>query len=196
MADCITFNDKNRRSVRVMFEPDGTPLFSCNDIAEAMGYTAARKASSRQGTEKKIETVVRCLPWTSVKTNRRGISKSKMVDAENAVRFMQRKPFLTEDCKWILDVVIPEAVQMGHEKAAEVLKQQKAAKNASRKNNNQPTLEEQQIKALEERNPEPMPKITVEGVVPVSAMDEIVKRLDNIILECALLKRELSQIKK
>ena len=78
---------------------------------------------------------------------------------------MNKKPVMNDDCKWIINTVIPQAQEIGCRMAAEKLRSEK------------PIAEPQK-----------------EPTAPLSR-ESIAERLDNIILECLLMKKELIQTK-
>lgn len=89
--------------------------------------------------------------------------------AENARLFLQKKPRQTEAVKWFLNTVIPEAEEIGRRKAADRM--------------------ERQAPSVDVNSQETPDQESVLGREAASFAD----RLDAIILECALLKRELMQ---
>lgn len=57
MPDTLTFEDKSKRAVRVVFEPDGTPLYCGADLALIAGYKSPRGALNKDRLN--VETVMR-----------------------------------------------------------------------------------------------------------------------------------------
>ena len=80
---------------------------------------------------------------------------------------MNKKPVMNDDCKWIINTVIPQAQEIGCRMAAEKLRSEKAEA------------------AEAPKEPEHLPL----------KKESIAERLDNIILECILMKKELVQMK-
>ena len=95
---------------------------------------------------------------------KRGKVMAYFFTAENAIKFMNKKPILNDDCKWIINTVIPQAQEVGCRMAADKLRAEKSEQDSPQK-------------------------------PPAGKKESIVERLDNIILECVLLKKELSKAK-
>ena len=166
MPDTFTFEDKSKRMVRVIFEPDGTPLFCGSDIATLAGYKATGAAIKKDRSG--VETVMRRIWWAN--SEKRGCVSMHFFTAENARLFLQKKPVQTEDVKWFLITVIPDAEIIGRQRAASKAEADKAAADME----------------------------IAEGKSQLTAHSEqpnLIDRLDAIILECALLKKELRQTK-
>jgi prophage antirepressor-like protein len=161
MPESMTFTDKSKREIHVIYESDGTPLFCSKDIATAAGYKAPSKAVSQN--RRKIEAVKCYVDWQN--ETKRGKVQTYFFAAENALKFMNKKPVMNDDCKWIINTVIPQAQEIGCRMAAEKLRSEK------------PIAEPQK-----------------EPTAPLSR-ESIAERLDNIILECLLMKKELIQTK-
>lgn len=165
MPDTFTFEDKSKRTIRVVFEPDGTPLYCGADLAIIAGYKSAKGAMNRDRLN--VETVMRWVWWTN--SEKRGCTKMHCFTAENAKLFLQKKPRQTDAVKWFLNTVIPEAEAIGRRRA------------------------EEQAEMV--NPPEGMEIAGPPQGVPTQGKEivGIADRLDAIILECALLKRELLQ---
>lgn len=164
MPDTFTFEDKSKRMVRVVFEPDGTPLYCGADVATLAGYKSPRGALNKDRIG--VETVMRRIWWAN--SEKRGCVSMHCFTAENAKQFLQKKPVQTEAVKWFLNTVIPEAEAIGRQRAASKTEPEKLPSG---------------IETAEVQNRQ-------------NATRELVgfaDRLDAIILECALLKRELLQ---
>lgn len=181
--NCVIFVSPGKEELRVVFDPDGTPFFCGADLAVIAGYTAPRKAVTlgNQGVNR-IESVLRKVPWDN--GMRCGSCDHTCFSAENAVKVLCKRPAPYEAIRWLEDVVIPKTQEVGEkiargyvkypaqlvEKPYESKKQKKVAR-----------------KAPEQRVMGKTPSIEK---MPLEA---IVERLDAIILECALLKREICQ---
>lgn len=165
MPDTMTFEDKSKRMVRVVFEPDGTPLFCGRDLATIAGYKSPKGAldEGRIG----VKSVKRKIWWSN--SEKRGCAYMHCFTAENARRFLSKKPVQNEAMKWFLNTVIPEAEAIGKTKMD---------------GNGTPKAPPEGVEVVESRGEEP------HGQQPPASITE---RLDAIILECALLKRELCQ---
>lgn len=159
MPESMTFTDKSKREIHVIYESDGTPLFCSKDIATAAGYKAPSKAVSQNRCN--VEAVKYYADWQT--DTKRGKVMAYFFTAENAIKFMNKKPVLNDDCKWIINTVIPQAQEIGCRMAADRLRSEKPDQTA------------------------------LPG--PPTKKESIVERLDNIILECVLLKKELSKAK-
>lgn len=160
MPESMTFADKSKREIHVIYESDGTPLFCSKDIATAAGYKAPSKAVSQNRCN--VDAVKYYADWQT--DTKRGKVMAYFFTAENAIKFMNKKPILNDDCKWIINTVIPQAQEVGCRMAADKLRAEKSEQDAPQK-------------------------------PPAGKKESIVERLDNIILECVLLKKELSKAK-
>ena len=151
--NCIVFSDERRREVRVVYEPDGRPLYCASDIAACMGYAAPYKLVARAGICPQYR---RFVPWVS--KTRRGHSEAICLDADGVREFVDRLALSDEVQEWVNEKVIPEAEAIGAQRGYE----------------------------YESPEDEPLPR---DG--PPRG---ILERLDNIILEAAMLKREIMKI--
>lgn len=124
MPESMTFTDKSKREIHVIYESDGTPLFCSKDIATAAGYKAPSKAVSQNRCN--VDAVKYYADWQT--DTKRGKVMAYFFTAENAIKFMNKKPILNDDCKWIINTVIPQAQEVGCRMAADKLEQ----KNLSR----------------------------------------------------------------
>lgn len=105
---CMVFTDAARREVRVVYEPDGKPLFCGTDLAACMGYGAPGKAVMRTEIEPKYR---RFVPWVSA--HRRGRSEAICFDA-NGVEQLLRHGVPSDECEnWIRNELIPKAEAIG-----------------------------------------------------------------------------------
>lgn len=160
------FVDEKRKEVRVLLEPDGTPLFCGVDVAKLAGYTAPNKAiSGGNNGRNEVPTVKRRMVWNNGKKS--GNSVFIFFTADNAVRFLNRKPAPQEVLRWFTRTVIPEASAIGNKYAADELRKDR----------------ECDEKKTEKKN------------IENAAKDKsLADRLDAIILECILMKQEISRI--
>ena len=168
-----------RQELRVVFDPDGTPFFCGPDLAAIAGYEQPRKAvtGGNQGVNR-IESVLRKVPWDN--GMRRGRCDFTCFSAENAVKLLCRRPAPYAAIRWLEDEVIPKTQEMGEEVARTYPAWNK--KPAQQ----EPTELPQSLKPEPEAfKREPMQ----------AGGGALIERLDNIILECVLLKKELSKAK-
>lgn len=147
-------------------------MFCGDDLAVISGYDNPRSVLQKNRL-RGIECVKRKVPW--VNSEKRGIVEMYCFTAENARKFVHKKPKQTEAVLWFLNTFIPEAEEIGRRKAKEKAREQEVR--------------------TEEAEPQPRIESRPEGVEdvrpPASSTSSIVERLDAIILECALLKQEL-----
>lgn len=148
--NCMVFSDERRREVRVVYEPDGRPLYCASDIATCMGYAAPYKLVVRAGICPQYR---RFVPWVS--KTRRGRSEAICLDADGVRDFVDRLALSDEVRDWVNEKVIPEAEAIGARRGYE----------------------------YEPPEDEPLPR---EELPP-----GILERLDSIILEAVMLKKEI-----
>lgn len=182
--NCVIFTNNYRQQLRVVFDPDGTAFFCGPDLAVIAGYEAPQKAvtGGNKGVNR-IDSVLRRVPWDN--GVRRGRCDYTCFSAENAVKFLCRRPAPYDNIRWFEDEVLPKTQEIGEEVARGFVKWPDRAK----KRPEQKTGEEPPAKARASYGA----KLT--GVEPDVLKDSIYNRLDAIILECAMLKRDLYQIK-
>ena len=179
LRNCVIFTTPERQELRVVFDPDGTPFFCGPDLAAIAGYEQPRKAvtGGNQGVNR-IESVLRKVPWDN--GMRRGRCDFTCFSAENAVKLLCRRPAPYAAIRWLEDEVIPKTQEMGEEVARTYPAWNK--KPAQQ----EPTELPQSLKPEPEAfKREPMQ----------AGGGALIERLDNIILECVLLKKELSKAK-
>lgn len=164
--NCTSFTNRTNLTVRVVFEEDGTPLFCAADIAKLAGYKAPGKVVRESADH--APSVKRQVNWCNGKKN--GVATAHFYTAENARAFIQLKPVRNEAIRWFLESVIPEAESQGRDRAAQRLKDLTSKP--------EPTVDRSPAKAPVQSQP-----------IGSSVAD----RLDAIIYECVLLKRELSR---
>lgn len=155
-----------------MFDPDGVAFFCGTDLAVIAGYDSPKKAvnGGNKGVNK-IDTVLRKVPWDN--GMKRGRCEFTCFTAENAVKFLCRRPAPYAAIRWFEDEVIPKVGEMGEEVARGYMKWP------------------DKLRKQEGASPVQQPRDFLE--VKASARSSALDRLDAIILECALLKRELLQ---
>ena len=170
--NCAIFTTADRQELRVVFDPDGVAIFCGADLAVIAGYEMPRKAvtGGNHGVNR-IDTVLRKVPWDN--GMKRGRCEHTCFTAENAVKFLCRRPAPYASIRWFEDEVIPKVREMSEEVARGYVDYQ----------SRQPKPAEPQQAPGPREFPEARP------MTKSSALD----RLDAIILECALLKRELMQ---
>ena len=152
--NCAIFTTADRQELRVVFDPDGVAFFCGSDLAVIAGYEMPRK-----------------VPWDN--GMKRGRCEHTCFSAENAVKFLCRRPAPYSAIRWFEDEVIPKVKEMGEEVARGYMKW--------------PDKPQKQVEAQPVQPPRDFPE------VKASARSSALDRLDAIILECALLKRELFQ---
>lgn len=177
--NCVIFTTPERQELRVVFDPDGTPFFCGPDLAAIAGYEQPRKAvtGGNQGVNR-IESVLRKVPWDN--GMRRGRCDFTCFSAENAVKLLCRRPAPYAAIRWLEDEVIPKTQEMGEEVARTYPSWNK--KPAQQEPTEPPQSLKQEPEAFKR---EPMQ----------AGGGTLIERLDNIILECVLLKKELSKAK-
>lgn len=153
--NCMVFADDSRREVRVVYEPDGKPLFCASDLAACMGYKVPTKAVQHCNIEPKYRRLV---PWVS-KSNgskvKRGVATAILFDKDAVEQFLEYGVPGEELESWVMEVLIPKAEAIGARRGYE----------------------------YESPEEEPLPR---EGPPP-----GILERLDSIILEAVMLKKEI-----
>lgn len=167
--NCVIFTTKDRQELRVVFDPDGVAFFCGTDLAVIAGYEMPRKAvtGGNQGVNR-IDSALRKVPWDN--GMKRGRCEHTCFTAENAVKFLCKRPAPYAAIRWFEDEVIPKVDRMSEQVARGYMKWP----DKPQKEPEAPRKEE----VRQEKEP-------VRGT--------IMERLDAIILECALLKRELCQ---
>ena len=169
MADSFkTFSDRRKREVRVTFDQDGTAYYCGVDLVAMSGYSAPAKVVQTCETgSRPAKAVYRKIDC--IDRNKRGVRRFRCFDEENALLFLDRRPAPPEVVSWFTREVIPKVRQISLEMAAK--------------------RGRELMKEPEVSEPEEPP-----AQVP-AALGSILERLDAIILECVLLKRELYQVK-
>lgn len=130
------------------------------------------------GVYNRIESVLRKVPWDN--GMRRGRCDFTCFSAENAVKLLCRRPAPYAAIRWLEDEVIPKTQEMGEEVAR--------------------TYPAWNKKPAQKELTEPPQSLKPEPEAfkrePLQAGGgALIERLDNIILECVLLKKELSKAK-
>ena len=112
----VIFTTRDRKELRVVFDPDGKAFFCGADLAAIAGYESPRKAvtSGNKGVNQ-IDSVLRKVPWDN--GMKRGRCDYTCFSAENAAKFLARRPAPYEAIRWFEDEVIPKAERMGEEVA-------------------------------------------------------------------------------
>ncbi len=106
--NCMVFVDDSKREIRVVYEPDGTPLFCATDLAACMGYSAPTKAVTRMD---EITKYRRFVPWVSAK--KRGKSEAVCIDSRGVEQFLRHGVPSDELERWVLEELIPKAEAVG-----------------------------------------------------------------------------------
>lgn len=185
--NCVIFTTPTRMELRVVFDPDGKAFFCGVDLAVIAGYGAPRKAVTlgNRGVNR-IESVLRKVPWDN--GMRQGRCDFTCFSAENAVKVLCKRPAPYENIRWLEDEVIPKTEEIGKEIARGYVDWTRATEKA-------PTEDQfREIAKLAEQQKSPNRPAAVKAQEKLSEnVGSIMDRLDNIILECALLKRDLSR---
>lgn len=177
--NCSIFTTPDRQELRVVFDPDGVAYFCGTDLAIIAGYEAPKKAinGGNKGVNR-IDTVLRKVPWDN--GMKRGCCERTCFTAENAAKFLCRRPAPYSIIRWFEDEVIPKVQSMGEEVARSYVNWAVAV-----------TEKDEKAKAPVMPEPREYPEAKVRSRPQTSS--SALERLDAIILECALLKRELLQ---
>ncbi len=163
-----TFTDARKREVRVSFDQDGTAFYCSTDVAALLGYKAPRNAVMRALEADPAFRVARRRVET-ITTNgqfkRKTATYVRCFDEENTLRFLERSTENNEAVRWFREVVIPQVQRVSLELAAG-------------RGREAPPVPQQPSGPEEERRP---------------GAASIVDRLDAVIMECVLMKQELSR---
>ncbi len=181
LANSVTIADNNRREVRVTFDPDGTAFYCGNDVAALTGYKAPRRLIMRiHDIYPDIDIAIREFAWLIKNTTpkKRHVCKMRCFDEESALKFLERYESQNEATRWFSSQVIPQVRQMSEARA----------KKAEAEKDDKP--EPAHTEAETPRSDTPDADDELHTPMNTKA---IVDRLDAIILECVLLKRELNQ---
>lgn len=177
--NCVIFTTPERQELRVVFDPDGTPFFCGPGLAAIAGYEQPRKAvtGGNKGVNR-IDSVLRKVPWDN--GMRKGRCEFTCFSAENAVKLLCRRPAPYAAIRWLEDEVIPKTQEMGEEVAR--------AYPGWNKPPQQKEKQEQDVTIVEVHPKRFLEQVPADG-------GSLIERLDNIILECVLLKKEISKAK-
>lgn len=177
--NCVIFTTPERQELRVVFDPDGTPFFCGPDLAAIAGYEQPRKAvtGGNKGVNR-IDSVLRKVPWDN--GMRKGRCEFTCFSAENAVKLLCRRPAPYAAIRWLEDEVIPKTQEMGEGVAR--------AYPGWNKPPQQKEKQEQDVTIVEVHPKRFLEQVSADG-------GSLIERLDNIILECVLLKKEISKAK-
>ena len=110
----MVFTDDRRREVRVIYEPDGEPLYCASDIAICMGYAAPYKLVSRADVGPKYR---RFIPWVS--KTRRGRSETICLNRDGVEDLIDRLALEDDVGDWMRDEVFPQAEAIGRQRGYE-----------------------------------------------------------------------------
>lgn len=182
--NCVIFTNSYRQQLRVVFDPDGTAFFCGPDLAVIAGYEAPQKAvtGGNKGVNR-IDSVLRRVPWDN--GVRRGRCDYTCFSAENAVKFLCRRPAPYDNIRWFEDEVLPKTQEIGEEVARGFVKWPERGKKRHEQKKGEETFAKESVPHEVESS-----RMEVGGL-----KDSIYNRLDAIILECAMLKRDLYQMK-
>lgn len=102
--NCVVFSDERFGEVRMLVDDDGTKLYAGVDIAACMGYAAPSKVIMRCGIPGKI----RMVPWVFKK--KQGATDTRCFDEEEAKQFIDRGQSLPAGFReWFFEEVIVQA---------------------------------------------------------------------------------------
>ena len=184
-----TFSSVSKQTVRVSFDSDGTAWYCCNDIAALIGYKAPNKAILyAESVEDSFRVEKRKFIWPSTKGRcRRNYSSiMRCFNEESALRFLERVIESTDAVRWFTLEVIPTARVKGAEIAKANIKKLENTKNE---------ISEGEISENAASVQKPIAEVAASKPESPHTLKSITERLDAIILECALLKKELLQTK-
>jgi len=178
--DCKSafITDERKRQIRAVVD-NGKIYYCATDIATCFGYLAPHKIVARYPNKNKIKLQV---PWVSNK--RRGYTASYCLDKEQVARFVERIGVGEDEiCRWIFEDVIPraEATLSLQQKQVEVL-----SDDANKHLGNDCSGGNEESK----ENVLPFPVAMNNYQASTLAL---IERLDQIILDAALLKQELNK---
>ncbi len=131
-----------------------------------------------------INIVTREFAWLIKNTTpkKRHVCKMRCFDEKSALKFLERYESQNEATRWFSSQVIPQVRQMSEARA----------KKAEDEKESEPEPEPEPVHTEAETPRNETPNADDELHTPMDTK-AIVDRLDAIILECALLKRELNQ---
>lgn len=102
--NCVVFSDERFGEVRMLVDDDGTKLYAGVDIAACMGYAAPGKVIMRCG----IPGRIRMVPWVFKK--KQGATDTRCFDEEEAKRFIDRGQSLPEGFReWFFQEVVTQS---------------------------------------------------------------------------------------
>lgn len=106
MEGTVSIKYRTSLSVRVTYEPDGTPLFCGRDVAEVLGFKGMEKAAGRIAGEHSFR---RNLVWHDSAGRKHG-ALVLCVDEEGCKAMAKRRMDGNRDaCRWVLGDLIQEA---------------------------------------------------------------------------------------
>lgn len=102
--NCVVFSDERFGEVRMLIDDDGTKLYAGVDIAACMGYAAPGKVIMRCG----IPGRIRMVPWVFKK--KQGATDTRCLDEEEAKQFIDRGQSLPEGFReWFFQEVVAQS---------------------------------------------------------------------------------------
>lgn len=114
-------------SVRVVYEPDGTPLYCGRDVAEILGYKAPVRAIHRA---EGLTIYRRRVSWSSAKECRRLSSDVLCLDKHGCKKLAElRKEGSRDAAQWVMNEMIQKA-ELDRPPVTEVVTQQEPAVSA------------------------------------------------------------------
>ena len=198
--NCVIFTTRTQMELRVVFDPDGKAFFCGVDLAVIAGYGMPRKAvtGGNQGTNR-IDTVLRKVPWDN--GMKQGRCEFTCFSAENAIKFLCRRPAPYEYIRWLEDDVIPKTEVLGKVFARNYVDWLKDAEKMMDSAIPTETPEKDRayeiaeaVARIDRSSGDIINRWRAVGGQTQDDVGSIIKRLDTIILECALLKKDLCQI--
>lgn len=107
MSNASTIPYRPSQSVRVVYEPDGTPLFCGRDVAEVLGYKAPIKAVERA---EGVTLYRRRVSWRSAKDCRRFSAEVLCLDRRGCEKLAEfRKEGSRDAARWVTTEMIQKA---------------------------------------------------------------------------------------
>ena len=107
MSTASTIPYRPSQSVRVVYEPNGTPLFCGRDVAEVLGYKAPIKAVERA---EGVTLYRRMVSWRSAKDCRRFSAEVLCLDRRGCEKLAEfRKEGSRDAARWVMTEMLQKA---------------------------------------------------------------------------------------
>lgn len=160
--NCVVFSDGRFGEIRMLVDDDGTKLYAGVDIAACMGYAAPGKVIMRCG----IHGRIRMVPWVFKK--KQGATDTRCFDEEEAKQFIDRGQSLPDGLRdWFFREILPQSRNIKVERDIKV-------------------------EPGRETDFESCMGTEVKNNRAVHGTADMFERLDEIILEILMLKKELA----